>query len=199
MSAKRILMIAGDFVEDYEGMVPFQALAMVGHTVHAVCPGKKSGDQVRTAVHDFEGDQTYSEKRGHNFTLNADFDGVKAEDYDALSSEILRLDGVEDTANSTEFAGVGIPEKQDPVLPGQKEMESSFGADIQEVTFTIEAPAAKDIHLLGDFNQWRISDESRVSRFDNGCWEKRMGLPRGRHRGWRFIGNFTANNSAIAI
>lgn len=84
MAAKKILMLVGDFVEDYEVMVPFQALQMVGHTVHAVCPGKKSGDQVRTAVHDFEGDQTYSEKPGHNFTLNATFDDVTAEAYDAL-------------------------------------------------------------------------------------------------------------------
>ena len=84
MGAKKILMLVGDFVEDYEVMVPFQALLMVGHTVHAVCPGKKAGDKVRTAVHDFEGDQTYSEKPGHNFALNATFDEVKAEDYDAL-------------------------------------------------------------------------------------------------------------------
>lgn len=84
MAAKKILMLVGDFVEDYEVMVPFQALTMVGHTVHAVCPDKKAGDQVRTAVHDFEGDQTYSEKPGHNFTLNAAFEDVKAEDYDAL-------------------------------------------------------------------------------------------------------------------
>jgi len=84
MAAKKILMLVGDFVEDYEVMVPFQALQMVGHTVHAVCPGKKSGDQVRTAVHDFEGDQTYSEKPGHNFTLNATFDDVTPEAYDAL-------------------------------------------------------------------------------------------------------------------
>ena len=65
-------------------MVPFQALLMVGHTVHAVCPGKRAGQAVRTAVHDFEGDQTYTEKRGHNFSLNATFDEIKAEDYDAL-------------------------------------------------------------------------------------------------------------------
>jgi len=84
MSAKKILMLVGDFVEDYEVMVPFQALQMVGHTVHAVCPGRKSGDRVRTAVHDFEGDQTYSEKPGHNFTLNTTFEDVKANDYDAL-------------------------------------------------------------------------------------------------------------------
>jgi protease I len=84
MSTKKILMIVGDYVEDYEVMVPFQSLLMVGHTVHAVCPGKKAGEQVRTAVHDFEGDQTYSEKRGHNFTLNATFDDIKAENYDAL-------------------------------------------------------------------------------------------------------------------
>ena len=84
MGAKNILMIVGDFVEDYEVMVPFQALQMVGHTVHAVCPDKKEGEQVRTAIHDFEGDQTYSEKPGHNFTLNASFDDVSATDYDAL-------------------------------------------------------------------------------------------------------------------
>lgn len=84
MSAKKILMLAGDYVEDYEVMVPFQVLLMVGHTVHAICPNKKAGDTVRTAVHDFEGDQTYSEKPGHNFTLNATFSEVKAEDYDAL-------------------------------------------------------------------------------------------------------------------
>lgn len=81
---KKILMLAGDFAEDYETMVPFQALQMVGHTVHAVCPGKKAGDYVLTAVHDFEGQQTYSEKPGHRFTLNATFDEVRPEDYDAL-------------------------------------------------------------------------------------------------------------------
>jgi len=84
MPQKKILFVVGDYVEDYEVMVPFQALLMVGHAVHAVCPGKKSGEFVRTAVHDFEGDQTYSEKRGHNFTLNASFDDVHPESYDAL-------------------------------------------------------------------------------------------------------------------
>ena len=84
MSRKKILMLVGDYVEDYEVMVPFQALLMVGHTVHAVCPGKKAGEAVRTAIHDFEGDQTYSEKRGHNFALNATFEDVKPEDYDAV-------------------------------------------------------------------------------------------------------------------
>jgi protease I len=97
MSRKNLLMLVGDYVEDYEVMVPIQALLMVGHTVHAVCPGKKSGESVRTAIHDFEGDQTYSEKRGHNFTLNATFDNVRPEDYDALvipggrAPEYLRL------------------------------------------------------------------------------------------------------------
>ena len=82
--AKKILMLVGDYVEDYEVMVPFQALLMVGYDVHAVCPGKKAGEKVRTAVHDFEGDQTYSEKPGHNFQLNASFEAVQAEDYAAL-------------------------------------------------------------------------------------------------------------------
>ena len=82
--SKKILMLVGDFVEDYEVMVPFQALQAVGHTVHAVCPGKRAGEFVRTAIHDFEGDQTYTEKRGHNFTLNATFDDVDESGYDAL-------------------------------------------------------------------------------------------------------------------
>jgi len=84
MSIKKILMLVGDYVEDYEVMVPFQALLMVGHVVHAVCPDKAAGDTVRTAIHDFEGDQTYSEKPGHNFTLNATFAEIKVESYDAL-------------------------------------------------------------------------------------------------------------------
>ncbi len=84
MAKKKILMLAGDYVEDYEIIVPFHALQMVGHIVHAVCPGKKSGEFVPTSIHDFEGDQTYTEKRGHNFALNAAFDQVKPEDYDAL-------------------------------------------------------------------------------------------------------------------
>jgi deglycase len=97
MSAKKILFLV-DFAEDYEVMVPFQALTMVGHIVHAVCPGKKAVQQIKTAIHDFEGDQTYSEKLGHNFTLNASFAEVVAEDYDALmiargrAPEYLRLD-----------------------------------------------------------------------------------------------------------
>ncbi len=82
--AKNILMIVGDFVEDYEAMVPFQALTMVGHHVQTVCPGKRAGDWVETAVHDFEGVQTYTEKRGHRFLLNGDFSGARPEDFDAL-------------------------------------------------------------------------------------------------------------------
>lgn len=98
MSGKRILMIVGDFGEDYEIMVPFQALEAVGHTVHAVCPDRHAGEGVRTAIHDFEGDQTYTEKPGHNFKLNASFADVEAERYDALvlpggrAPEYLRLD-----------------------------------------------------------------------------------------------------------
>lgn len=97
MMAKKILMLVGDYVEDYEAMVPFQALTMVGHTVHSVCPDKVAGQTVRTAIHDFEGEQTYSEKPGHNFALNFDFVQVRAESYDALlipggrAPEYLRL------------------------------------------------------------------------------------------------------------
>ena len=97
MASKKILMLVGDFAEDYETMVPFQTLLAVGHQVHAVCPDKKAGESIATAVHDFEGQQTYSEKRGHNFTLNASFADVRAADYDALvipggrAPEYLRL------------------------------------------------------------------------------------------------------------
>jgi protease I len=97
MPAPRLLMLVGDFVEDYEVMVPFQALLMLGYAVDAVCPGKKEGEQIRTSVHDFEGDQTYTEKRGHNFTLNASFAEVQADAYDGLivpggrAPEYLRL------------------------------------------------------------------------------------------------------------
>ncbi|UZE30549.1 DJ-1/PfpI family protein [Pseudomonas asplenii] len=97
MAAKKILMLVGDYVEDYEVMVPFQALQMIGHQVHAVCPGKTAGQTVRTAIHDFEGDQTYSEKPGHLFALNFDFAQVDAADYDGLlvpggrAPEYLRL------------------------------------------------------------------------------------------------------------
>jgi|TARA_B110000211_G_scaffold199046_1_gene229243 protease I len=93
-----VLMITGDYVEDYENMVPFQALIAMGHAVDAVCPGKKAGESIATAIHDFEGDQTYTEKRGHNFTLNATFADINPTDYDALylpggrAPEYLRLD-----------------------------------------------------------------------------------------------------------
>lgn len=96
--AKRLLFIVGDYVEDYEIMVPFQALAAVGLSVTAVCPGKKAGEAVATAIHDFEGQQTYSEKRGHNFALNGTFADIKVGDFDALvipggrAPEYLRLD-----------------------------------------------------------------------------------------------------------
>lgn len=94
----KVLMIVGDFVEDYEVMVPFQILEATGHTIHAVCPGKKAGEVVATSIHDFEGHQTYSEKRGHNFRLNATFAEVNPSQYDGLvvpggrAPEYLRLD-----------------------------------------------------------------------------------------------------------
>ncbi|MEO0425679.1 MAG: DJ-1/PfpI family protein, partial [Pseudomonadota bacterium] len=110
----KVLMITGDYVEDYENMVPFQALIAMRHTVDAVCPDKQAGDTIATSIHDFEGDQTYSEKRGHNFALNADFAKVNVADYDALyipggrSPEYLRLnEGVR--ALVREFEAQGKP------------------------------------------------------------------------------------------
>jgi protease I len=114
MSAKKILQLVGDYAEDYEVMAPFQMLSMVGHTVHAVCPDKKAGDTILTAIHDFEGAQTYSEKPGHRFTLNATFADVNPSSYDALmiaggrAPEYLRLNGkvIELTRH---FASAGKP------------------------------------------------------------------------------------------
>jgi len=103
----KILMITGDYTEDYETMVPFQTLMACGHTVDAVCPGKAAGDTVPTAIHDFEGDQTYSEKPGHNFALNKTYADVTVADYDALvipggrAPEYLRLD--EDVLNKVRY------------------------------------------------------------------------------------------------
>lgn len=94
----RVLMLVGDYVEDYEAMVPYQMLLMLGHQVDTVCPGKVAGETVATAIHDFEGEQTYSEKRGHNFHINTDFESVSTESYDGLvipggrAPEYLRLD-----------------------------------------------------------------------------------------------------------
>ncbi len=81
---KRILVLAGDFVEDYELMVPVQTLQTCGYQVDVVCPDKSAGDTIRTAIHDFEGDQTYTEKPGHNFTLNATFTDVDTQNYVGL-------------------------------------------------------------------------------------------------------------------
>ncbi len=84
MGQKRVLMIVGDYVEDYEAMVPLQVLQMVGHAVDTACPGKQAGQTVITAIHDFEGEQTYSEKRGHNFSINMTWEDVDPSSYDAL-------------------------------------------------------------------------------------------------------------------
>ena len=114
MADRSLLLLAGDFVEDYEIMVPFQALQAVGYTVHAVCPGKKAGHQIRTAVHDFEGDQTYTEKRGHNFSLNATFEEIESSDYVGLvvpggrAPEYIRLNE-RVLAIVREFAEAGKP------------------------------------------------------------------------------------------
>jgi protease I len=93
----KLLVLAGDFVEDYELMVPVQALQALGYQVDVVCPGKVTGEKIRTAIHDFEGDQTYTEKRGHDFTLNATFADIKTDGYTGLvipggrAPEYLRL------------------------------------------------------------------------------------------------------------
>nr|HID14328.1 DJ-1/PfpI family protein [Anaerolineae bacterium] len=143
MAAKKILMLVGDYVEDYEAMVPFQILTMVGHTVHTVCPGKKAGETVRTAVHDFEGDQTYSEKRGHNFAINATFEEIDPQDYDGLvipggrAPEYIRLnEKVLDIVRH--FAEAGKPIAS--ICHGQQVL---IAADIVEGKLCTAYPAVK--------------------------------------------------------
>jgi chromosome partitioning protein len=114
-----------------------------------------------------------------------DFDKTSngAKDYTALCHEILRLDHVEDAKKPiVSSMSVQVPEKRESVLSTQEEIEKSFGLDIKEVTFAVESPAAKDIYIAGDFNDWTINDESRLARLENGCWEKRVRLPHGRYR-----------------
>jgi chromosome partitioning protein len=118
-----------------------------------------------------------------------DFDNTSngAKDYAALSDEILTLDHAEDAAKPmVSFVPVPVAEERESVLPIWEKVEKSWAPDIKEVTFTIEAPAAKDIYIVGDFNDWKINDETRLDRRENGCWEKRMGLPQGRYR-YKFL------------
>jgi protease I len=98
MAGKKILMLVGEFSEEYEIFVFEQAMHAVGHTVHVVCPDKKAGDRIKTSLHDFEGHQTYTEKLGHDYVLNKTFAEVKLQDYDAVycaggrGPEYIRID-----------------------------------------------------------------------------------------------------------
>ncbi|MUG99446.1 DJ-1/PfpI/YhbO family deglycase/protease [Scytonema sp. UIC 10036] len=150
MAAKKLLMLVGDYVEDYEVMVPFQALQMVGHAVHAVCPDKKAGEKVRTAVHDFEGDQTYSEKPGHNFTLNATFAEVDPSTYDALvipggrAPEYIRLNS-RAIAITRHFA-----EANKPIAAICHGLQLLAAADVIKGKNCTAYPACSpDVHLAG--------------------------------------------------
>jgi hypothetical protein len=127
-----------------------------------------------------------------------DFDKTSngAKDYTALSCEILRLNAVEDDGKTiAPFVPIHDLEKRESALPTQEVVEKSSERDIKEMAFTIEAPAAKDIYIVGDFNDWKINDESRLGRCENGCWEKRMGLAQGRYR-YQFVvdGNRTLDS-----
>ena len=164
MAVKRILILVGDYVEDYEAMVPFQMLTMVGHTVHAVCPGKKAGEKVRTAVHDFEGDQTYSEKPGHDFLLNATFDEVEPDDYDALvipggrAPEYIRLDE-KVIAAVRHFAEAGKP-----IAAICHGLQVLAAADVLEGKLCMAYPAVKPDVVRAGAN-WEEVNET----FTNAC------------------------------
>jgi hypothetical protein len=118
-----------------------------------------------------------------------DFDKTSngANDYTALCYETLKLDGVKNPRKPiAPFMPIQVSEKRESVLSPQEEIEKSFELDIREVTFAMESSAAKDIYVAGDFNDWKINDESRLARCENGCWEKRVNLPHGRYR-YKFV------------
>jgi chromosome partitioning protein len=118
-----------------------------------------------------------------------DFDKTSngAKDYTALCYETLRLDGVKHPEKRIASSiSVQVPEKRESVSSPQEEIEKSFEPDIKEVTFALESSAAKDIYVAGDFNDWKINDESRLALGENGCWEKRVPLPHGRYR-YKFV------------
>jgi protease I len=169
MAAKKILMLVGDYVEDYEAMVPFQCLAMVGHEVVTVCPDKDAGETVRTAVHDFEGDQTYSEKRGHNFLLTGSFAEVKPEEFDALvipggrSPEYLRLNPkVLEVVRSFNDAGKPIAS----ICHGQQVLVAAGAVEGKSCT---AYPAVKpDLEVAGA--KWVEVNET----FSNACVDENL-------------------------
>lgn len=84
MPGKKILMLCGEFTEEYEIFVYQQAMEAVGHTVHVVCPDKRAGDTIATSLHDFEGHQTYTEKPGHAVLINKTFAEIRGDDYHAV-------------------------------------------------------------------------------------------------------------------
>ena len=158
----------------------------------------KYSQSVLDEINSFFGDQMLQTVIRLNVTLKRavaegvsviDFDETSngAKDYTALFDEILRLDEAEGTGKPiASSVPVPVPEEWESFWPAREEVEKSLAPDIKEVTFTIEAPAAKDIYIVGDFNEWKISDESRLGRYENGCWEKRMGLAQGRYR-YQFV------------
>ena len=167
MAAKKLLMLVGDFVEDYEAMVPFQILTMVGHTVHTVCPDKKEGESVRTGIHDFEGDQTYSEKPGHNFAINATFDDIQPDAYDGLvipggrAPEYIRLnEKVLDVVRS--FANADKPIAS--ICHGQQIL---VAAGVIEGKTCTAYPAVKpDVEMAG--GKWGEPNETLTNAYVDG-------------------------------
>ncbi|KFZ37766.1 glutamine amidotransferase [Shewanella mangrovi] len=162
-----VLIIAGDFVEDYELMVPFQALQMVGHSVSVVCPDKGQGDTIKTAIHDFEGDQTYTEKPGHLFSLNADFTQVTAKDFDGLlipggrAPEYLRL-------NSKVIALVkAFAEQQKPIAAVCHGAQLLAAANVIRGRSISAYPAcAPEVQLAGaDYADIKVTDAITDGQF----------------------------------
>ena len=177
MASKNILMLVGDYVEDYEAMVPFQMLLMVGHKVSAVCPGKSAGDSVATAIHDFEGEQTYSEKRGHNFQLNADFDEITPEHFDALvipggrAPEYLRLNEVV-VGIVRHFAAANKPIAA--VCHGAQLLASAGVLDGRECS---AYPAVKP-EIIASGGSYIEAAESLITHTQTQTWSRH---PRGQH------------------
>ncbi len=124
-------------------------------------------------------------------------DSIGAKDYTSLAEEILRADGALEFEKAlTASAPVALAETtQGPVaspvmsssrdsLDEPKERETPSMA--RDILLNVSAPNAKDIYVVGDFNNWNTAEDYRLSRLEDGRWEKKLGLNPGRHK-YKFI------------
>jgi len=100
-----------------------------------------------------------------------------SKDHFSLSREIIT---VEEKAAKTNEPAEALKEKMEEVL---KEELPKF--KLNEVSLAFAAPDAKQVYIVGDFNDWKL-DENSLMNMENGTWSKKMSLVSGRYR-YRFV------------